>query len=103
MGNGARAAVPGGSYLGNADVFVPPTIGQLAAVPTAPAASAKPADTKPVRNAPVVAKPGHVTEAQRQRVNADRSLEWQIMQEPSRVAGEPQPSLGNEPWRWPRW
>src|SRR5215831_18798749 len=25
MGNRARAAVPGGSYLGNADVFVPPT------------------------------------------------------------------------------
>jgi len=95
-----RPGVPGGGSFG-ADAFIAPTIGSL----TAPAESAAaPNPTAPAhKNAPVVAKPGHVTDAQRQRVNNDRSLEFKIMTEPSRVAGEPQPSLGNEPWRWPRW
>jgi hypothetical protein len=35
------------------------------------------------------------------RVNNDRSLEHRIMTEPSRVSGEPAPSLNNESWRFP--
>jgi len=92
-----------GAAGGGGDVFIPPTIGSLTASRPASASAAKPAEPPPRKNAPVVAKPGHVTEAQRLRVNNDRSLEFKIMQEPSRVAGEPQPSLGNESWRLPRW
>jgi hypothetical protein len=52
---------------------------------------------------PPQAKPGHVTEAQRQAVNANRALDHQIMNAPSRVAGEPAPSLGQETWRGHTW
>jgi len=41
---------------------------------------------------PPQAKSGAETEAQRQRVNADRSLMHKVMNAPSRVAHEPQPS-----------
>jgi hypothetical protein len=51
---------------------------------------------------PPVAKSGAETEAQRQRVN-DRTLDYKIMTEPSRVSGEPSPSLGNESWRFHTW
>jgi hypothetical protein len=34
-------------------------------------------------------------------VNNDRSIEHKIMSEPSRVSGEPEPSLANESWRFP--
>jgi hypothetical protein len=47
---------------------------------------------------PPVAKSGAETKAQMARAN-DRSLDYKIMSEPSRVAGEPVPSLGNESWR----
>jgi hypothetical protein len=43
----------------------------------------KPNTSTPKLKAPVVAKPGHVTEAQRQRANNDRSLVHQIMSEPA--------------------
>jgi hypothetical protein len=36
-------------------------------------------------------------------VNNDRSIEHRIMSEPSRVSGEPAPSLGNEWWRGHTW
>jgi hypothetical protein len=49
---------------------------------------------------PPVARSGEETKASMARVN-DRSLDYKIMSEPSRVAGEPKPSLGNESWRFP--
>jgi hypothetical protein len=45
---------------------------------------------------------GDETEAQRQAVNARRDIDHAVMTAPSRVAGEPQPSLGNEGWRFRR-
>jgi len=48
---------------------------------------------------PPVAKSGAETKASMERANANRALDHQIMNAPSRVSGEPQPSLGNESWR----
>jgi hypothetical protein len=51
---------------------------------------------------PPQAKSGAETKAQMARVNADRSLEYKIMNAPSRVAHEPKPSNGTESWRFPQ-
>ena len=48
-----------------------------------------------------IAKSGAETKAAMDRVNANRALDHQIMNAPSRVSGEPEPSLGNESWRFP--
>ena len=37
-----------------------------------------------------------------ERANANRALDHQIMNAPSRVSGEPQPSNGTESWRFPQ-
>src|ERR1700752_4398863 len=47
---------------------------------------------------PVVAKSGAESEAQRQRVAADRATDFRIMSQPGRT-WEPQPSVGRESWR----
>jgi hypothetical protein len=52
---------------------------------------------------PVIAKSGAESEAQRQRVAADRSVEFRIMNERPVFRGMPEPSLGNEPWRPHTW
>jgi hypothetical protein len=44
---------------------------------------------------PVIAKSGAESEAQRQRVAADRSVEFRIMNERPVFRGMPEPSLGN--------
>ena len=106
MGNAQRASVPGGSYFGGGSgVFIPPTIGQLTAPAPAPQPepAAKPAArgeswTGPhdgvlswLRKAPpqteriaepIKTKSGAETEAQRQRCNADKSLEYRVMGNP---------------------
>ena len=99
---GAPRYVPGGSSLGYADAVVMPTPTALEAPPSAPAASvAPPAEpgkgwrgpqdgapswlrkvepaARRVDGGPPVAKPGHVTEQQRLRVNADKSVEHRVM------------------------
>jgi hypothetical protein len=42
-----------------------------------------------------------LTRIERDLANS-RAVEHEIMNAPSRVAGEPQPSLGNESWRYPQ-
>jgi hypothetical protein len=94
-----RAAVPGG-YSFSSSAFVAPTPRSLTAPLPAPT---KPAElAKPARNAPVQAVSGDEAKRRMAAVNARRDIDFKIMTEPSRVAGEPRPSLGNEPWRWPR-
>jgi hypothetical protein len=51
---------------------------------------------------PPVARSGAETKASMERVNSNRALDHQIMNAPSRVSGEPEPSLGNESWRFRR-
>src|SRR5262249_58980333 len=82
-------------YSFSSGVFVAPTIGALTAPSPAPAKPAEPA--KPARNAPVQAVSGDEAKRRMAAVNARRDIDYQIMTEPSRVAGETQPSLGNEP------
>jgi hypothetical protein len=48
---------------------------------------------------PPQARSGAETKAAMDRVNADKSPEYKIMNAPSSVSGEPAPSLGNESWR----
>jgi hypothetical protein len=116
---GAPRAVAGGSSLGYADAFVAPTPNSLTApppdMPSPPAPSrpgppprsratvdgkAAPPDSKvPPGNWGTVN--GDESKRRMASVNNDRSLEFKIMSEPSRVSGEPQPSLGSESWRFP--
>ena len=110
-----RAGVPGGYSFG-ADTFVAPTIGALTAPPPTPAEPAAapgqswrgPQDGPPpwLRKVPPVksedrppatppqTKSGGETEAQRQRVNADRSVEHRVMGNPRM----PQPDAGGFHW-----
>jgi hypothetical protein len=94
-----RAAVPGG-YSFSSDVFVAPTPSALTA-PPAPATPVAPA-AEPAPNAPVQAVSGDEAKRRMAKVNSDYATVHRIMTEPSRVAGEPQPSLGNESWRFRR-
>src|SRR5262249_40438797 len=100
VAGGTMRSVAGGSSLGYAHAFVAPTPSALTAPSPAPPVPAEPA--KPALNAPVQALSGDEAKRRAAKVNADREIVFRIMTEPSRVAGEPQPSLGNEPWRWPR-
>jgi hypothetical protein len=50
---------------------------------------------------PPPAVSGAEAERRRQAVNARRDIDHKIMTEPG-PRWEPQPSLGNEPWRFPR-
>jgi hypothetical protein len=52
-------------------------------------------------NCPPVAKPGWLTRIERDLANS-RAIEHEIMNAPSRVSGEPQPSTGTESWRYPQ-
>ena len=82
---GAPSFTPGGSSLGYGEPVVMPTESALTAPPTAPA---KPSPSKPVLNAPVVARSGDETKAQMARVNADKSAFYQYLR-----------PAGREPWR----
>jgi len=62
-----------------------PTESALTPPPTAPA---KPSPSKPVLNAPVVARSGDETKAQMARVNGDKSAFYQYLR-----------PAGREPWR----
>jgi len=84
--SGAPCFTPGGSSLGYGEPVVMPTESALTAPPTAPA---KPSPSKPVLNAPVVARSGDETKAQMARVNSDRSAYHQQGLRPR----------GNERWR----
>src|SRR5262249_27823466 len=98
-----RATVPGG-YSFSADAFVAPTIAALTAQsPASAAPPASPSRGKAPLNSPPQTVSGEEAKRRMAAINNDRSLEFKIMQEPSRVAGEPEPSLGNESWRFPRW
>ena len=82
---GAPSFTPGGSSLGYGEPVVMPTESALTAPPTAPA---KPSPSKPVLNAPVVARSGDETKAQMARVNGDKSAFYQYLR-----------PAGREPWR----
>ena len=82
---GAPSFTPGGSSLGYGEPVVMPTESALTAPPAAPA---KPSPSKPVLNAPVVARSGDETKAQMARVNGDKSAFYQYLR-----------PAGREPWR----
>src|SRR5262249_47740398 len=95
---GTPRHVPGGSSF-MSDAVVMPTMGAL----TPPPAPAAPAElAKPAPNAPVQAVSGDEAKRRMAKVNADRSIEFRIMNAPV-GRNAPQPSLGNEPWRGHTW